>query len=243
MERGDTTRERTLALVGAAAGLFVLGFTVYWTVAPIPTAAPLEGRFGDNAVLAMEFARTPDELATVIGHEPPSASEAAIRARLDRVNQLDFLYMAAYGALLACGFVALARARQDRRHLAGAALVVAAVLSDGVENRALLALTESGVEPAAHLSVLRAATYLKWELLAAATALLAWALVRRRGWGWRAAGAIGLTAAPLGVLLYVDPAIFAPLLTLSFAPVWLALFADFARVIVRRGGSHATARG
>lgn len=243
MERSsDAIGKRSLAIVGAGAGLFVLAFTVYWTVAPIPTAAPLEGRFGDNAVLAMEFARTADELAVVIGRDPPSASEAAIRARLDRVNRLDFLYMAAYGTLLVCGFVALARARNDRRHLAGAALVVIAVLSDGVENRALLALTEAGADPAAHLATLRTATYVKWELLAAATALLAWALVRRKGWGWRAAGAIGLTAAPLGALLCVDPATFAPLLTLSFAPVWLALFADFARTLVRRDASPA-ARG
>ena len=207
-------------------------------------AAPLEGRYGGNAVLAMELARTADELAAIIGHDPPSASEAAIRARLDRVSQLDFLYMAAYGALLVCAFVSLARARDDRRYLAGAALVVVAVLSDGVENRALLALTETGVEPEAHLGSLRAATYVKWELLAAATALLAWTLVRRKGWAWRAAGAIGLTAAPLGVLLYVDPATFAPLLTLSFAPVWLAVFADFARTLVRRDRSpSAEARG
>lgn len=237
MERSaDTTGEHSLALTGAGAGLFVLAFTVYWTVAPIPTAAPLEGRFGDNAVLAMEFARSADELAVVIGHDPPSASEAAIRARLDRVNQLDFLYMAAYGTLLACAFVSLARARDDRRYLAGAALVVAGVLSDGVENRALLALTETGVDAGAHLGSLRAATYVKWELLAAATALLAWALVRRKGWAWRIAGAIGLTAAPLGVLLYADAATFAPLVTLSFAPVWIALFADFVRTLVRRHG-------
>jgi len=232
MERA-AARTRKLSLAGAGAGLLVLGFTLYWTLAPIPTAAPLDGRFGDNAVLAMEFARTPDELAVVIGRDPPSASEAAIRARLDRVNQLDLLYMAAYGALLVCGFVALARAREDRRHLAGAALVVVAVLSDGMENRALLALTETGVEPEPHLASLRVATYVKWELLAAATALLAWALVRRKGWGWRAAGAIGLSAAPLGVLLSVDPASVAPLLTLSFAPVWIALFVDFARALVR----------
>jgi hypothetical protein len=237
MQRSAHTIGRPLALIGASAGLFVLGFTVYWTVAPIPTAAPLEGRYGGNAVLAMELARTADELAVVIGRDPPSTSEATIRARLDRVNQLDFLYMAAYGALLVCGFVSLARARGDRRYLAGAALVVIAVVCDGVENRALLALTETGAEVDAHLASLRAATYVKWELLAAATALLGWALVRRKGWAWRVAGAIGLTAAPLGVLLCVDPATFAPLLTLSFVPVWLAVFADLARTLVLRSAS------
>lgn len=224
---------RRLAIVGAVAGLFVLGFTAYWTVAPIPTAAPLEGRYGDNAVLAMEFARTPAELAQVIGDEPPSEAERATRARLDRVNQLDLVYMLAYGALLVAAFVSLARAR-DRRWLGGAALVIVAVLSDGVENRALLALTEPGVEPSAHLATLCVATYVKWELLAVATALLAWTLLRRRGWAWRACGAIGLAALPLGVLLVVDPAIAAPLLTLAFAPVWAAVLIDFARVLWRR---------
>lgn len=240
MERAADLNRR-LSLAGAVAGLVVLGFTLYWTLAPIPTAAPLEGRYGDNAVLAMEFARTADELAAVIGHDPPSASEAAIRARLDRVNQLDFLYMVAYGTLLVCGFLALAR--EDRRHLARAALVVVAVLSDGFENRALLALTETGVDPEAHLTSLRVATYVKWELLALATALLAWALVRRKGWGWRAAGAVGLTAVPLGALLFVDPATFSPLLTLSFAPAWIAIFVVFVRALARRGDSHAAARG
>lgn len=239
MVEGATRVNRALSLVGAGAGLFVLGFTVYWTLAPIPTAAPLEGRFGDNAVLAMELARTAEELAVVIGRDPPSVDEVAIRARLDRVNQLDFVYMAAYGALLVCSFLALARARRTRGYLVGAAIVVVAVLSDGVENRALLALTAPGVDPAAHLTTLRAATYVKWELLAVATAALGWGLVRRQGWGWRLAGAVGLLAAPLGAWLFVEPATAAPLLTLSFAPAWIALFVDFIQSLLRRGASGA----
>jgi hypothetical protein len=233
---------RGWGVAGSLAGLFVLAFTVYWSAAPIPTAEPLEGRYGDNAVLAMEFARTPAELARVIGHDPPTADDAQIRVRLDRVNQLDFVYMLAYGVLLAAGFVLLVRHQgRDRRYLVGVAVTAAGVLADGWENRALLTLTESGADTVPLLASLRVATYAKWELLAVATALHGWALWRERGVLRRMVGLTGLAAIPLGVLLWVDAATFSPILTLAFGPIWLAIFLRCASVAMNtRRGHHSS---
>src|SRR5690606_27758403 len=118
---------RGSALVGVSAGLFVLGFTLVWAFDPVPTSTPLDGAYAGNAVLALEFARSTNDVERVIGPRPPTPEDQAIRDRLDALNRHDHVYMLAYGGLLVAGFVLLLRVRRCALPALGAALVATGV--------------------------------------------------------------------------------------------------------------------
>ncbi len=218
-----------LARTGVVAGLFVLGLSGVWLASPVATVSPLAGQYADNAVLALEFARTPEALAVVIGDDPPTASAVAVRAALDQLNRWDFVYMLGYGLLLSLGGLHQAQRLQVARGVWLVPLVVFAVVCDVWENWLLLSLTTTGADVPAILPWLMVATYLKWELLVVVNVVYAWMLWRGGGVLGRGAAVVGALALPLGVLAVVEPATYAPLLTVAFTPVWLAAFVGCAR--------------
>ncbi|MBX3269572.1 MAG: hypothetical protein KF729_04895 [Sandaracinaceae bacterium] len=223
--------DRALAITGAAAGAFVLAFTLYWTLFPLTPATPLEGRFADNVILALELARTADDVRAVLG-APGDPAHAALRDAVDRLNLADFAYLVAYAALLACAALLGART-VDRRLAALAPLAVLAALADVAENVVLLSLTASDADLAALLPWLWASTYVKWELLAVVTFALG--LAHGRAGGWRRLSALaGAAALASGLALPFAPALAAPLLALAFAPVWGTALWDLAVVLRRR---------
>src|SRR5262245_14169481 len=103
---------RGLAIGGLLAGLAVLGLSVAFFRLDLRAAEPLHGAYGDQAILAFELASTPEQLAAVIGSNPPSAEAQAIRRDMDRANRLDFAYMACYGAFIALVCACAARRRE-----------------------------------------------------------------------------------------------------------------------------------
>jgi len=227
--------------LGALAGLLVLAFTCVWSIDPPPSAQPLDGRFGDNAVLAFELARTPRDIEVVIGPNPPSEAHRVIRERLDTLTRQDFVYMAAYGALLVCGFVLLERDRGARYARAGIALVVVAVIADALENRVLLALTRADTDVEGWLGQLIVFTYVKWLLLAVAASLYSvLSLARDKGVS-RVATVLGSSAILVGVSMIPWPSVASPLLVLSFAPTWLLMLVRCIQAARTRVGQTPSA--
>lgn len=216
---------RTVAAIGVLAGVFVLAFTILWAFDPIPTHAPLHGDFGGNAILAIEFARSAADVERVIGPSLAAPGDRAIRDRIDALNRHDHVYMAAYGAMLAAGFLLRGRARRRAFTSVGILLVLVGVAFDVLENRMLFALTDSPAQLDSPLASLFVFTHMKWSALALATSLYAALAIREGGRAAKVASAVGLLATPLFVATFFAPQTFAVLLTLSFTPTWVMVFA------------------
>ncbi len=229
-------RSHHVGRLGALAGLLVLAFTCVWSIFPPPTAERLGGRFGGNAVVALELARTPRDVEVVIGSNPPSEEHRAIRERLDTLTRQDFVYMAAYGALLICGFVLLERDRGVRYARVGMALVVVAVIADALENRVLLAVTRADADVGGWLGQLMLFTYVKWLLLALAASLYSVSSLARDKGVSRVATVLGASAILVGILMIPWPAAVSPLLVLSFTPPWLLMFGRCVRAARKGAG-------
>src|SRR5215469_3215567 len=85
-----------ILITALVSGIGVLVISGMFMGMQLRTVQPLNGAYGDQAMLAFELARTPADLATVIGTDPASAEAVAVRTALDRANHLDFVYMAFY---------------------------------------------------------------------------------------------------------------------------------------------------
>jgi len=213
---------RPLAIATLALGLIVLAISQVFVRMHIPTAHPLEGRYGNESIVAFELARTPDELATVIGANPPNAEAAAIRAKMDFANRVDFAYMFFYGWFIAFSCMLAAAARGRSWLLIGVLLGPLAALFDMAENEVLLGLTRPDADVTRLLPMLELRTLLKWKLLAIVGALFAAAFIERgRFVQSLVAGAIALLLLGSGAMTLFDPARSAATLMWSIALVWM----------------------
>jgi hypothetical protein len=238
----DAPRPRAhLAKSAVGAGVIVLAFTVYWTLLPLTPARPLDGRYANNAVLALEFAQSVADVHAIIGESKDTHHD--VRAALDRINRLDYAYLLAYAWLLIVGFVHHARRSANERLLLFIPLVVIAALADALENVVLLRLTASDdhAQVATLLAPLRAFTLVKWTALAVVACVQGYVLFREddgssKGMVWwrRACGLMGMLSLPLMVLTVVDAAAWSPVLTLAFVPVWLYAFTRAAFEVTSR---------
>ena len=213
---------RWLSLLAFATGLGVLVVTGVFASLKLQSIEPLNGAYGDQAMLAFELAQSPAELARVLGPNPPTASAIAVRAAMDRANHIDFFYMALYGAFIAfsCAYLALAKKRNW--------LIIAALLGpiaacfDVAENLALLSLTRTDAHVTPLLASLHVRTFGKWELLAMTSALFAAGFLGSRSrWITLVAIVVSATALASGVLTYVNPPKYSALLAYLIAVVWL----------------------
>jgi hypothetical protein len=192
---------------------------------------PLHGAYGDQAMLAFELARTPEQLAQVIGTNPPSAEALAVRRVLDRANHIDFLYMALYAIFVALSCASLAQTRRRSWLWLGVALGPLAALFDVMENLALLALTRADADVPELLGALQLRTGAKWTLLALSSALYAAGFAGGSSPAWFSAVAIlvALALVAAGGLALADPASFIAPLAYGIVIVWLWQLAHAAR--------------
>lgn len=226
---------RSLAFAALLFGLTVVALSGVFISMKLRSVEPLNGAYGDQAILAFELAKTPQDLATVIGPNPPTAAAVTVRAQMDLANKVDFLYMTAYGLFIATSCALAARLRGRRWLLLGAALGPLAALFDVAENLALLQITTPGADWAALLPSLHLRTLAKWELLAATTALFAAGFVGERRIVARVvAPALVLVAIGTGVMTLVNPAKYLVLLSTAIVVAWIWQLGYAATVAVRR---------
>jgi hypothetical protein len=104
----------------------------------------------------------------------------------------------------------------------------------------LLQLTQPGADVVPLLGALQVRTLLKWELLAASTALFACGFVGERRWQTVVAGLVAALAVVGGALTLVDPARYLVLLSMAITLVWLWQL-GFAALALRGGRPAAAA--
>jgi hypothetical protein len=104
---------RWLSLFAFATGLGVLVVTGIFASLKLHSVEPLNGAYGDQAMLAFELAESPADLARVIGSNPPTGDAIEVREALDHANYIDFIYMAFYAVFIAssCAHLGLAKKR------------------------------------------------------------------------------------------------------------------------------------
>ena len=163
-------------------------------------------------IIAFELALDRHDLAAVFG--PPGACRDALVSDLRILDGIDYLFMIAYGAMLAFALAALGA----RRWMIIVALV--APIADAIENVALFEIDLDA--PGGWIPVLAAAARAKFVLLGVASCAIAvrtWQHEAGRKRWFALAHAPALPLAIAGVTL---PAA-APLLTPGFAVSWFAI--------------------
>lgn len=214
-------RERPF-LVSGILGLGAVVMTlVLSAVGPRP-AAPLSAGFM-TPVLAFEFAETEAEVAALFAPGGQPAGDA-VRAAMDRVNRLDFLYIALYGGCLLAFALTCARLTGQRLYFLAAALAVAIMAADVLENVQLLAITRDlGARSIDDLLTrLRLFTWLKWGGLALWFLLMRPYFQREARLG-RFIGLVSLLPLLLGVVAFFQPGLLSELFALSIGLLFLLL--------------------
>jgi hypothetical protein len=226
---------RLLSLLAFATGLGVLVVTGIFASLKLQSVEPLNGAYGDQAMLAFELARSPAELARVIGPNPPSGNAMAIRAAMDHANHIDFVYMALYGAFIACCCAHLSLSNKRNWLMIAAILGPIAACFDVAENLALLSLTRADANVLPLLASLHLRTYGKWELLALTSAMFAAGFIgNRQRWINVVAILVSLIAVASGILAYANPPKYSPLLSNLIGAVWIWQVAYAAIAVFRR---------
>jgi hypothetical protein len=182
-------------------------------------------------VLALEIARSPQELETMFGPAGSPEREHWV-AQVDRGGAIDFAFIAIYGAFLIACMRAFVAARPPRMRI-GIALALLACVADAIENASLFSITARlGGDYAGALSALTIATWVKWLSIATCLLLLSSAL-RQRGKCGAAAGWLSTAALPVTIgadmLRGVIAEIMLLVITLSFIAIWIEALRSLRR--------------
>jgi len=199
----------------------VLMTLIMTAIGPRP-AAPLPAGF-ITPVLAYEFATTDADVAALFAPVGQPAGET-VRAAMDRVNRLDFLYIVFYGGFLTTFALVCARATRQPVFLLAAALAPLIMLADVLENVQLLAITArlGTTDIAVQLARLRWFTWLKWGGLALWFLLLRPYFLARGGFG-RAIALASLLPLVLGVVAFLWPGLASELFALAVGLLFILL--------------------
>jgi len=209
-------------LISGILGLGAVALTlVLSAIGPRPTA-PLSPGF-ITPVLAFEFATSEAEVTGLFTPVGQPAGDA-VAAAMDRVNRLDFLYIALYGGCLVAFALTSARLTGERRFTVAAMLALGIMAADVLENVQLLAITgRLGAQTIeGQLALLRLFTWLKWGGLAA------WFLLMRpffhsRGGLARVIHLVTLAPATLAVVAFVRPGLVSEFFALTIGFMFLLL--------------------
>jgi hypothetical protein len=148
-----------IGLLGIVIGMVIGGF--------FPKSAVKMPDGFKTPVLAFEFIQTKQEVYDMFGADDTPERQALVQA-MDRGNNWDYLYMAAYSAFLAALALAIRKETGKAFFYIAASVAVAILASDFFENRQLFQITANlasgNFEDA--LSRLVVITWLKWGGLA-----------------------------------------------------------------------------
>ena len=209
-------------LISGILGLGAVVMTlVLSAVGPRP-ATPLPAGFM-TPVLVFEFAETADEVGTLFAPVGQPAGDA-VRAAMDRVNRLDFIYIALYGGCLLAFSLVCFRLTGQRVYLLAAALAMGIMVADVLENVQLLAITRDlGARPIDdRLTRLRLFTWLKWGGLALWFLLMRFYFQSAGRFG-RFVGWVSVFPLLLGIAAFVRPGLMSELFALSIGLLFLLL--------------------
>lgn len=209
-------------LISGILGLGAVVMTLLLSAVGPRPAAPLPAGF-ITPVLAFEFATTEDEVAALFAPVGQPAGDV-VRATMDRVNRLDFLYIALYGGCLLAFSLVCYRLTGQRVYLLAAGLAVGIMAADVLENVQLLAITrELGARPIDdRLARLRLFTWLKWGGLALWFSIMRFYFLRTGRFG-RFVGWVSVFPLLLGIASFTLPGLMSELFALSIGLLFLLL--------------------
>jgi hypothetical protein len=180
---------RTQQGIARALAAWSLVFLVVLAGRPSFTNASLPVRGVTDPVIALQMARTTDEVEAILG-DAPSADREVMRVK----QYVDFALIAGYVSLALLISAALRRSGRRWIALLLSFLAIAAALLDVRENLAILHVVNLNLNQlsAAMLASLRFTSIVKWIALTAAMVLVATVALARRRWYPRAAGLLSL---------------------------------------------------
>lgn len=209
-------------LVSGLLGLGVVAMTLLLTLAGPRPINPLPNGF-ITPVLAFEFAETETEVRQLFEPIGLPAGDA-VRRDMDRLNRLDFAYMALYAGLMATFGLTAARLSGRRLYYGAAAVTLMVLAADILENIQLLNMTNhlASGDFADQLARLQLFTWLKWGGLALYFLMLIPFFNGTVGWG--RAGVV-LCALPfvLGILAFFNRGLLNELFALSVGLMFIFL--------------------
>ena len=158
-----------------------------------------------NPVLAIQMARTVDDVDNVLG-EAPSPDREAMRIK----QYADFAFIACYVLLFATLGVYIKDARWKSLPLVAAALGAAAGVFDVFENIATLKLVDVDLAHTTQklIDAIHTPSIIKWTLASLAMLLFAALLLRASRTSIKVVGLFDLAAALLGLYGLHDPRFF-----------------------------------
>ena len=213
------TRFAVVSLLGV-----VTFATTLWlgAIGPKTIAYPIAGD-GRDPIVAFEMVRSPSDLTAVIGEN--GFQFADLRTQMDKVNQIDFIYLTLYGAFVAGFFMAVAHQRSDRRWLVLSLVAVVAMLADVRENMVLLMMTRGGGDVAAQIGALMLVTWIKWFGLGLTCLGAGLAFFEDHSMPtFRLLGTlVGVTAAAFTVAAYFNPFKYAEYMALAIFVTWVLM--------------------
>jgi hypothetical protein len=197
---------RTQQRIARALAAWCLVFLIVLAGRPSFTNASIPVRGVTDPVIALQMARTSDEVEAILG-EVPSADREVMRVK----QYVDFALIAGYFtlALLIAGALTRSGRRWSTALLSFLAIVAPSL--DVRENLATLRIVNLHLNQLtpAMLASLRFTSTAKWLALTAAMALIATVALGRRQWQPRAAGLVSLAGVAISLAGLFYPVLLA----------------------------------
>lgn len=155
------------------AAVMMLLAVILTVIFPQKAVEPVAGMNG--AIIAFEFAQTPDEVLGVFGREDNEARDKRI-SKMNLGNQIDFLFMLLYSLFFFC-YALLLHVRHSAAALYCVCLLTPVMLAgDVMETWSLINIAnavQQGISFDDALATLQVWTWVKWGALAAALLIMA----------------------------------------------------------------------
>ena len=172
-------------------------------------------------IIAFEFIKTKSEVIRMFGGENIMVRNEMAHA-MDMGNRWDYAYMCLYSAFLLMFSVTCAKLSGNKYYYAGAALALAVLAADGLENIQLLGITAniSTGNFDSQLRLLHVFTWIKWGGIALIFLTLSpWFF--KGGHFSKIIGLTGMIISILGVSAYMNHSVINEIFSLSVAMMFI----------------------
>jgi hypothetical protein len=201
-----------------------------------PSKAPSmpEGFF--TPIIAFEFIQTPEEVFQMFGGTDLIVRNKMVNA-MDLGNRLDYAYMGLYSMFLLLFSTTCAKISQKPYYYFGAALAVAVLAGDAMENVQLLGITAnlSTGDIATYLNLLIIYTWIKWGgVVLIFLTLSPWFF--KGGLFSKIIGAIGIISFILAIAAFLNRSVVNEIFSMSVAVMFILMIIYCFTFKTRTGG-------
>jgi hypothetical protein len=220
--RGSMIMDNKLFIKTGYLGLAVITMSIILLFV-FPSKAPSLPKGFITPIIAFEFVQSPDEVFQMFGGENLAIRNQMVDA-MDLGNRLDFVYMVLYSMFLLLFSSTGARITKNPYFYAGAAIALAVLAGDVMENIQLLGITANlstgDIEP--YFGLLYTFTWIKWGGLALVFLILS-------PWFFKGSlfskmiGAIAIISFILGIAAFLQRSVVNEIFALSVALMFILM--------------------